>query len=198
MARSKKKEDPPRQQDEADSSTVEEVENRFNLLKNLQVKTGSLKKEISAYRRSVRSGESGADKQREKIESKISDILESWEQEKMEIRLQLAEMGLKIYKERKIFPKGVSKDIKSFKKKVENKDRKGAEELSGRIKERMDEDLADQNDVILMEAWNGFEKGVDSFREVAESPAPLKEAKKYYKKAWGYAKKGDVPTNYDG
>ncbi len=192
MARKKRKEEPPEASVENDLPTSEEVENRFNLIKNLQVKAGPIKKEITAYKRSLKSGSDDAGKLWEKLETGFNDILVKWEKERVGIILLLAEKGIEIYKEKKISDKGLSKEIKKLRAKVKKGELEGAEEITVKIRDRLELDLKGMNDVILMEAWNGFEKGVESFREVAESPAPLKDAKKYYRKTWNYAKKGDI------
>ncbi len=192
MARKKREEKPSKASVESDLPTSEEVENRFNLLKNLQLKTGSIKKDIAAYRRSLRSDSDDARKLWEKLDIKFNDILVKWEKEKVGITLLLAEKGIEIYGEKKIPDNELSKDIRKLKKKMEKGELEGVEGISSRIWDRLVLDLKGMNDVILMEAWNGFEKGVESFREMAETPAPMKDARRYYRKTWGYAKKGDV------
>ncbi|MCK5774444.1 MAG: hypothetical protein KAH57_11700 [Thermoplasmata archaeon] len=192
MAGKKSKKEPPKAPVEADLPTSEEVENRFNLLKNLQVKTGSIKKDIAAYKRSLGSGSDDAGNLWEKLDVRLNDITVRWEKEKVAITLSLAQKGMEICGEKKISNKFLSKEIGKLEGKLEKGELESVEAISSRIRGRLEKDLKGMNDVILMEAWNGFEKGVESFKVVAESPAQLKDARKYYKKAWTYAKKGDI------
>lgn len=175
----------------SDTVSLEDLNSKVNLLKNLSIGFSPLKKDITALKKAISNGDDKASNLSGKVFTGLDGLLEKWNRKRAEILLDIADRGIQIMDERKIDSKKLKNKIEEIRKKSE---KTGAEEYLksiSKLRSDLAKSLKKQKDVALPEAWSAFEKGINSFIDIAGTDASLKEPKKYYKRLLKYASKHD-------
>ena len=171
---------------------IRSLEKRVDQIKNLGFKIGGLRKTIKALKKEYQKKDGKPEQIRKKLDARIEKDWGRWEKERLGYHINIGEKGIEVSEKRDLDAKPLKNQLKHFKKALESDDIKSARERADELGKVLYELFKDQNDVIIYEAMEAMNKGLNSFIDVAGEVGALREPKKYFKKVRNYASKGDL------
>lgn len=170
--------------------SLEEIDQKINHLKLMEVPVKELKKAAANYKRSVKKGSNGSDEKLEEVAKLIQNGWDAWKDLRMGFEISLMDMALDELEEKDEPVKLMEKELKKImglKGKKENK-LKRSEKFHRDILQKMEK----YPDRLYPETYAALNRSLDSFEEITASGADITVHKKYFKKLKNLFKKKDL------
>ena len=187
-----KKKGKKKKRDEGSNEMITTLGTKINQLKNLGFKIGGFRKDLKTLEKEYGKKEGKPENIQKRLDRKVKEAWQEWELERLEYYIGITERAISISKDRGLDDKDLSELLKGLKKDLGSKDFEVSKERMNSVRKELDNLFKDQNDIIVSESLEAFDKGLDSYLDVARDTSGLKDAKKYFKKVKNYAKKSDL------